>query len=92
MIFPWLYKRKLTQTFGGYVPKHKIKEITGGFSEWESFKLLLPLPIYRLFFKPAMSETDALKAVQKMTLDVLRNAPNLAGDKRSAPSSPTKPN
>lgn len=89
MIFRWLYKRRLTRTFGPFIPGHKIREITGGFSEWESFKLFLPRAIRRIFFPPVMSEIDALQALQKMIQDALRDAP-VAEDKHG--NSPTKLN
>jgi hypothetical protein len=92
MIFRWLYKRSVTRVFGRFVPEHTIKELTGHFSEWESFKLLLPRAIYRLFFTPVMSESDALQTLQKMMLDALRDAPDVAGDKHVTRNSPTKPN
>ncbi len=78
--------------FGRFVPEHTIKELTGRFSEWESFKLLLPRAINRLFFTPVVSEIDALQTLQKMMLDALRDAPDVAGDPHHARNSPTKPN
>ena len=90
MIFRWLYKRRLTSLFGPFVPEHTIKKITDGFSEWESFKLLLPRTIKRLCFKPVMSEIDALQAVQKMIVDALRDAPDVGEAERR--NSPAKPN
>ena len=67
----------LTRMFGRFVPEHAVKKITDSFSEWESFKLLLPRTIKRLCFKPAMSEIDALQAVQKMVVDALRDTPDV---------------
>jgi transposase len=90
MIFRWLYKRRLTSLFGPFVPEHTIKKITDGFSEWESFKLLLPRTIKRLCFKPVMSEIEALQAVQKMIVDALRDAPDVREAERR--NSPAKPN
>jgi hypothetical protein len=69
-----------------------IKELTGRLSEWESFKLLLPGAIYRLFFTPVMSESDALQTLHKMIVDAIRDAPDVAGDKHGARNLPTKPN
>jgi hypothetical protein len=66
-----------------------MKKLTDELSEWKSFKLLLPRPIYRLFFKPAMSEADALRMIRKMLFEALRDAPDIAEDKR-VPSSSTK--
>jgi hypothetical protein len=83
MIFRWLQERRASRVFGRFVPEHTIKEITDRLSEWESFKLLLPRAIYRLFFTPAMSDIEALETLQKMMLDVLRDAPDVAGDKES---------
>jgi len=91
MIFRRLYKRSVTQVFGRFIPEQRINEILSGLSEWESFKLLLPRPIYRLFFTPVMSEIDALQTLQKMIRDVLRDAPDAAEDKRGAPDSRMKP-
>jgi hypothetical protein len=85
MIFRRLYKRSVTRVFGRFIPEQRINEITDSLSEWESFKLLLPRAIYRLFFTPVMSEIDALQAVQKMLRDVLRDAPEAAGHKRGGP-------
>jgi hypothetical protein len=85
MIFRRLYKRSVTRVFGRFIPEQRINEITDSLSEWESFKLLLPRPISRLFFTPVMSEIDALRAVQNMLRDVLRDEPEAAGDKRDGP-------
>jgi hypothetical protein len=85
MIFRRLYKRSVTRVFGRLIPEQRINEITDRLSEWESFKLLLPRAIYRRFFTPLMSEIHALQAVQKMLRDVLRDAPEAAGDKRGGP-------
>ncbi len=90
MIFRWLYKRSVTRAFGRFVPEYTIKELTDRLSEWESFKLLLPRAIYRLFFAPVMSDVDALQTLQKMMLDALRDAPDVVGDKHGATNSPTK--
>jgi hypothetical protein len=94
MIFRWLYKRSVIRAFGRFVPEHTIEELTDHLSEWESFKLLLPRAIYRLFFTPVMSDIDVLQTLQKMMLGALRDAPGVAGDKHGAPNpnSPTKPN
>jgi hypothetical protein len=92
MIFRWLYKRRVTRVFGLFVPERAIKEIIDHLSEWESFKLLLPLAVCRLFFAPVMSDVEALRTVQKMLLDALRDAPGVAGDKHGATSSLTKTN
>ena len=95
MIFRWLYKRRIARLFGPFVPEdtiNTIMKITDSLSEWESFKLLLPRAINRLFFTPAMSETDALQTLQKMILDALRDAPDTAGDKRDSPNSAMKRN
>jgi hypothetical protein len=78
--------------FGRFVPEQKINEILNPLTEWESFKLLLPRAIYGLFFTPVMSDIDALQSLQKMMVDALRDAPNVAGDKRGVDNSPTKPN
>jgi hypothetical protein len=83
MIFRWLHKRRAIRVFGRFVSEHTIKEITDRLSEWESFKLLLPRAIYRLFFTPVMSGIDALETLQKMMLDALRDAPDVAGDEKS---------
>jgi len=91
MIFRWLYKRRLTRLFGPFIPEDTMEKIADSFSEWESFKLLLPRAINRLFFTPVMSEIDALQTVQKMILDALRDAPDVAA-KRDASNSATKPN
>ena len=88
-IFRWLYKRSMTRVFGRFIPDNRIKD---PFSEWESFKLLLPRRIYRLFFTPVTSEIDALRALQKMILDASRDVSNVAGDKRGSLNSQTKPN
>jgi hypothetical protein len=85
MIFRRLYKRSVTRVFGRFIPEQRINEITDSLSEWESFKLLLPRPISQLFFTPVMSEIDALRAVQNMLRDVLRDEPEAAGDKRDGP-------
>jgi len=92
MIFRRLYKRSVTRVFGRFIPEQRVNEITDRLSEWESFKLLLPRAIYRLFFTPVMSEIDALQTLQKMIRDALRDAPDAAGDKRGAPNSRMKPN
>ena len=68
MIFRRLYKRSVTRVFGRFVPEQTVNELTDRLSEWESFKLWLPGSISRLFFTPAMSETDALKTLQKMKI------------------------
>jgi hypothetical protein len=78
--------------FCGFVPELTIKEITNSISDWESFKLLLPRAINRLFFTPVMSEIDALQALQKMMFDALRDAPSVSQDKHGPGNSPTKPN
>jgi hypothetical protein len=92
MIFRRLYKRSVTRAFGGFIPEQRVSEILSGLSEWESFKLLLPRAIYRLFFTPVVSEIDALQTVQKMLRDALRDGPDAAGDKRGTPNSRAKPN
>ena len=92
MIFRWHYRRKLTQVFGGFVPKHTIKEVAGSCSEWESFKLLLPRAINRLLFTPTISEVDAVKTLQKMMLDALHSPSNVAGDEHDAYDAPREPN
>jgi hypothetical protein len=92
MVFRRLYKRSVTRAFGRFAPEHTIKELTGRLSEWESFKLLLPSAINRLFFTPVMSDIDALQTLQKMMLDALRDAPAVAGDEHGATNSPTKAN
>jgi hypothetical protein len=92
MIFRWLYKRRVARVFRRFVPEHTINELTDRFSEWESFKLLLPRAIYRLFFTPVMSEIDALQTLQKMILDALRDAPDIAENKYGTRNSPTKLN
>ena len=78
--------------FGGFIPELKIKEITDTLSEWESFKLLLPRSISRAVFPPVMSELEALQTLQKMMLDALRHAPDVAGDGHDTRDSPTKSN
>jgi hypothetical protein len=78
--------------FGQFVPEHTIKELTDDLSEWNSFKLLLPLAIHRLFFTPVMSDIDALQTLQRMIHDALRDAPDVAEDKHGDTSSPTKTN
>lgn len=90
MVFRRLYKRRVTRVFGRFIPEQRINELTDRLSEWQSFKLLLPRPVYRLFFTPVMSESDALQTLQKMILDVLRDAPDAAEDKRRAPNSRMK--
>ena len=92
MIFRWLYKRRVTRLFGRFVPEHAIKELTEHLSEWESFKLMLPRAINRLFFTPVMSDIDALQTLQRMIHDALRDAPDVAEDKHGDTSSPTKTN
>ncbi len=92
MIFRWLYKRRVNRLFGPVLPKDAIKQMTGGLSEWQSFKLFLPRRIYRLFFAPVMSETDALQTLQVMIRDALREAPDVSGNEHGVPDSPTKPN
>jgi hypothetical protein len=79
MIFRRLYKRCVTRLFGGYVTEQAINETFDPLSEWESFKLLLPRAVSRLFFPTAMSQTDGLRAVQKMIGDALRDAPDAPG-------------
>jgi hypothetical protein len=78
--------------FGQFVPEHTLKKLTDDLSEWESFKLMLPGPIYRIFFTPVVPEIDALRMIRKMAGDALRDAPDIAGDKHGPPNSPTKPN
>ena len=90
MIFRWLYKQRVTRVFSRFVPEHTINELTGSFSEWESFKLVLPRAIYRLFFTPVMSEIEALQTLQKMMLDALHDAPDAAGNKHGTRNSPAK--
>lgn len=85
MILRRLYKRRVTRVFGRFIPEQRINEITDSLSEWESFKLLLPRQISRLFFTPVVSDLDALKTVQKMIRDVLRDVPEAVEDKRDGP-------
>jgi len=92
MIFRWFYKRRVTRLFGRFIPEHTIEELTDHLSGWESLKSLLPSAIYRLYFTPAMSDIDALQTLQKMMLDALRAAPDVAGDKHGATNPPTKEN
>jgi hypothetical protein len=82
----------MTRVFGPFIPEPTLSKITDDFSEWASFKLMLPRPIYRLFFTPVMPEIDALRMLQKMTVDALRDAPDIASDKPGASNPPTKPN
>jgi hypothetical protein len=76
MIFRWLYERRLTRVFGRFIPEHTSKDLR--FSEWESFKLLLPSAIRRLFFPPDRSEIDALRMLQKIMVNAPRDAPHVA--------------
>ena len=77
--------------FGRFIPQQKIYEILDPLTEWESFQLLLPRAIHRLFFTPVVSEVDALQALQKTIRNALRDAPDFVGEKRGVRNSPTNP-
>lgn len=71
MIFRRLYKRRVARVFAPYLTAQQVETIFHDLSEWDSFKGLLPRRIYRLFFSPAMTETEALSAVAQMARQTL---------------------
>jgi len=71
MIFRWLYRRRLNRAFGQFIGDDRLKEITSGTSEMQSFRMLLPRRIKRLFFQPVMSERQALMETSRMINEAL---------------------
>ena len=71
MIFRWLEKRRLERAFGEYISRRTINEMLANKSEWDSFKSLLPLRIWPMFFTPVMTERQALMEVSRMANEAL---------------------
>jgi hypothetical protein len=77
--------------FGRFISEQEINGISDPLSDWQSFKLLLPGTVSRLFSTPVMSESEALQMVQEALLDALQNASDAAGFEHDACTFPAKP-
>ena len=47
MIFRYLYRRRMLEAFGRFIPASRINELTAGTSEWHAFKSFLPMRWFR---------------------------------------------
>ena len=74
MIFRWWHKRRIASLFGAYLSQEQINAVMRDSSEWDCFRLLLPRPINRLLFRPAMTDGEAyaeiIRAIRRILADV----------------------
>ena len=47
LIFRYLYRRRMLEVFGRFIPASRINELTAGTSEWHAFKSFLPMRWFR---------------------------------------------
>jgi hypothetical protein len=47
MIFRYLYRRRMSEAFGRFIPASRINELTAGTSEWHAFKSFPPMHWFR---------------------------------------------
>jgi len=73
-MFTLIYRNRIKRSFGKLSTERQIVDITFNISEWTAFKLVLPRWIWRIFFKPAMSELHSLHTIRRMAEENFQKA------------------
>ena len=64
LIFRYLYRRRMLEVFGRFIPASRINELTAGTSEWHAFKSFLTMRWFRTEDEIANSLQEVRRAAR----------------------------